>query len=365
MNQTAKLDRGSRGHGGRPRVRRILAATCAVAILAFFAAEALALWLHRTEGSAPLPAALGNFPRIRETLTSQPDREEFSFAVVGDTRGGSTFERIAERLRDEPLSFCVNLGDFVNRPSEAQHAFFRAEVAEELAFPFPLFLIAGNHDVDEKHFSLSRFEQLYGPTIFSFPYQDCLFVFLRVLPDGQSNRESLDFLRGLADSDARRRYRHIFVFTHVPPPISRDFETKECDGSDEFVSLIDRLNPDYVICGDYHGYARIERRDTAYLVTGGGGAPLRDANFGHFHHAIVIHVDPDSVSERILYVDEEHESEDRLEKYMLVGLLPWLDRYRAAAFALNLLLLVALASCVRVTVFPGHPAAPKNKLDPA
>ena len=65
-----------------------------------------------TEGNAPLPAAFGNFERVRRLLASHEQREEFSFAVVGDRgTGAGTFKRIWEKLRDEPLSFMVHLGD--------------------------------------------------------------------------------------------------------------------------------------------------------------------------------------------------------------------------------------------------------------
>jgi len=47
-----------------------------------------------TEGKAPLPTAFGNFERVRALLKDGEQREEFSFAVAGDTQGTGTFEKL-------------------------------------------------------------------------------------------------------------------------------------------------------------------------------------------------------------------------------------------------------------------------------
>jgi len=312
-------------------------------ILLIFSFEGYLLLTWFTESRKELPPQFGNFPRNRERLSAEKSREEFAFAVVGDTRDGGTFDRIAEELRDEPLSFAVILGDFVSAASEDTHRFFRAQCADELALPFPVFLIAGNHDISDRGFPLSRFEEAYGPTIFSFPYQDCLFVFLRVLNRPESDSDSLEYLRRLIAEDAASKYRRTFVFMHVPPPISPDFVAKDYKDTRELVSLLDRLKPDYVIAGDYHGYARVERDGAAYLVTGGGGAPLEDAKYGRFHHAIVLKIGERSVSERILFVEENRDLEDRLEKYALTGgAYPWMAKHWFLVILLNLALAVGL-----------------------
>ncbi|OOP56430.1 MAG: hypothetical protein AYP45_09105 [Candidatus Brocadia carolinensis] len=90
----------------------------------FFFLESYALLVHHFEGKRDLNHLSGNFPQNREKLCHEKLKDEFSFAVVGDTKSSGTFEVIAEGLRKEPLSFLVFLGDFVYKGSEGEHNFF-------------------------------------------------------------------------------------------------------------------------------------------------------------------------------------------------------------------------------------------------
>jgi len=297
--------------------------------------EAYTFFVVYTEGNAPLPATFGNFERVRRLLASDEQREEFSFCVVGDTQGGQeTFEEIRKKLKDEPISFTVLLGDCVRKGTEGYHRFLRCEWAKELSSPFPVFYVVGNHDVDREKFPISRFEEIYGPTIFSFDYQGCLFIVLRILNRPYPTRENLEFLESLF-SARRQDYRKIFVFMHIPPPVSSDFSARRFENEKELVDLFDRYRVDYVIAGDYHGHARIKIKDTVYLVTGGGGAYLKGGKFGRFHHAIVLKVGQNSVSERILFVNPVEDVEDRAEELALAEVYPWIQKNWPVAILLN------------------------------
>lgn len=311
--------------------------------VSIFCLEFYALFVHHFEGKSDLSHVSGNFPQNREKLCHEKQKDEFSFAVVGDTKSTGTFERIAQELHHEPLAFNVFLGDFVYKGTEGEHNYFQAEYTNEFSFPFPSFFVVGNHDVDSRNFPISRFEEVYGPSIFSFEYQECLFIILRVLNSPYSNEESLQFLEKLVSEKDSSPYRKTFVFMHIPPPISSDCKARPFEGSDEIVSLIEKLNPDYVIAGDYHGYARITRKDTVFLVTGGGGAHLEEKKFGHFHHAVVLRVTKNSVSEKILVVNRDEDLEDRIERFALASVYPWLrGNWFATAFVNSLVLAISI-----------------------
>ncbi len=308
-------------------------------ILCFFSFEVYALLLQRFEGNEKLPPLSGNFMHVREVLTQEKPMEAFRFAVFGDTKSTGTFEKIADELKEEPLSFAVFLGDFVRRGTEGEHAYFKAELAREIAFPFPTFFLAGNHDIDTNNFPISRFEEVYGPSIFSFTYQECLFVFLRILDKPYSTKESLLFLEKLISEDASSRHRMIFVFSHIPPPVSSVIDAREFEGSEEFVSLVEKLHADYVITGDYHGYARVKKGNTVYLVTGGGGAHLKKNKYGCFHHAMVIDVSEDKVVENILFINRNEDLEDRIERFILADLYPWMKGHFVIIIFSNIILI--------------------------
>ncbi len=294
-----------------------------------------------------LPPMFGNFPANRAILENQPVKDEFSFAVVGDTRRNvGTFERISEELQGMPLDFAVLLGDCTTNPTVIEHQYFRTECAKEYAMPFPVFYVVGNHDVSPDTFPISYFEREYGPSIFSFVYQRCLFVVLGIFGDFSSTEDSITFLERL-DEFSLEKYRHIFVFMHYPPQLSPDFQGREFPQSQELISLFDKLGVDYVFTGDFHGYAQVKRRNTTYIVTGGGGAPLNEHYGKQFHHAIVMRVGKDFVTERIVSAPESKDIEDILERFAIREAWPWMKQNTIFVFALDggvLLLLFVLFS---------------------
>lgn len=307
----------------------------------FFCFETYTLFVYHFEGTKDLPLSFGNFPHNREKLTHSKQKDKFSFAVMGDTQSAGTFEEIANKLKDEPLAFTVFLGDFVRKGTEGEHNYFKAE-ALEFGFSYPVFFVVGNHDVDISNFPISKFEEIYGPSIFSFTYQECLFVFLRILNEPYSNKESLQFLERLIANDASSRHKKKFVFMHIPPPVSSDFTARQFEGADELVQLIEKLNADYVIAGDYHGYARITLGKTVYLITGGGGAHLEKNKFGYFHHALVLNVSKNHVSEKILVVNRNEKFEDSIERFALADVYSWQANNVIEVFLINIILVASI-----------------------
>jgi hypothetical protein len=301
------------------------------------------------EGDLPLPALFGNFPGVRGVLEKAPRKDHFSFAVIGDTVGLGTFEKISEQLRKLPLDFAVLLGDCAYKGTKFHHRYFRAECAEEYALPYPVFYVVGNHEVSVNHFPVSRFEETYGPSIFSFTYQDCLFVVLRTLDPPFNNADSIKFLKQLKDQNPEK-YRRRFVFMHIPPPISDSFVARHYSEWKELVALFKELAIDTVFSGDFHGYARVQYDGVNYVVTGGGGSPLDDdkTNIKQFHHAVIVTVHPDHIAEQILYVPGHFELEDYLEKAALANVYPWMEQNRLAVIGANIFFLTVLVVSFRV-----------------
>jgi len=319
------------------RIFKVLLLCVLLALVAF---EVYSIIVFNGEGRAELPPNFGNFQRIRDSLADGRQREQFSFVVVGDTRGHGTFERILEASGSEPLSFMLLLGDCVSYGTSEWHSYFRSEWAEYGELSFPVFYVVGNHDVYSEMFSIEEFEKNYGPTNFSFEYQGCLFIVLRVISEAGPADQACKFLESQL-SGRRNNYRKVFVFMHIPPLALPGLPGKHMVNSTAMVSLLDKYQVDYVIAGHYHGYSRTKRKNTVYLTSGGGGAHLKKNKFGAFHHAIMLTVGQDSVSEQILYVDRNESVEDSLECFALTRLYPWLKQNRVLAVALNALILGA------------------------
>jgi hypothetical protein len=314
-----------------------------VIIVAAFSLQGYAL-IVRHRGDSRLPEKFGNFPSNRAALESTPAKESFAFAVAGDTNSIGTFERLSKMLRKMPLDFLVLVGDASFGPTPDEHRFLRAEWAKELRMPFPTFYAVGNRDVGPE-FPIERFEQSYGPSNFSFEYQNCLFIVLRMLQEPFSNTDSLEFLRKFR-AEPLDKYRRRFVFVHIPPPVTPVYKTRAVPEGDELVALFDELKIDTVFSGHYHAYGRVRRAATNYIITGGGGDHLSKTPPGQFHHALIVRVAPDSVEEQLISVPETNDLEDRLEKSAITERWPMMRDNRKIIGAVDALGLFILIVCL-------------------
>lgn len=317
-----------------PILGNLLRTLGAVVIAGVLLLQVYALVIHR-EGDLPLPPMFGNFPAIRAILESAPAKDQFSFVVVGDINSTGTFERITDQLRKIPLEFAVLLGDGSYGPAEEEHRYLRAEL-HEYALAYPFFYVVGNRDVSPDRFPLDRFERDYGPSIFSFEYQQNLFIVLRTLPEPFTNEESLAFLAQFRDIP-RDRYRHRFVFMHIPPPMTPLFRQRAVPEGDQFIRLFDEIGIDYVFSGHYHRYARVRLGSTNYIVSGGGGSRLLTNPPGQFHHALIVQVRRDSVEEDIIAVPRHKSIEDGLEKFVITEVWPMMKRHPVGTTAVDVL----------------------------
>jgi len=332
---------GLRRFTGRRLWRGCLLALSPV-LLTLLALEVYVLAVEH-EGSLPLPPLVGNFPRVVSSLGAGPSAGAFTFAIVGDTKSMGTFERLWSELPKRRLAFGVLLGDCAYGGTEPDHRYLRAEWATELALPFPVFYVVGNHDVSEDRFPIPRFEETYGPSIFSFEYSGCLFVVLRTLKHPASNRQNVEFLRALIEKSPGK-YRKRFVFMHMPPSVCGEFTGRKFDQEQEIMSLVRQMGADFVFAGDFHGYGQVQRNGVTYVVTGGGGAHLRQ-KIGGVHHAVLVTVSEDSVSQQLVAVPRSEEIEDRLERFAISEVSPWMRANMPAVVVLNAVGLVWIWLC--------------------
>jgi hypothetical protein len=290
----------------------------------------------RSWSDTTAPPLLGNRPEVVAGLTDgQSEPEPFSFLVVGDTRSSTIFEEFYQEtaLAIVP-DFGIIIGDFVANPELNRHRFFMGELAE-WGMRFPVFVLAGNHDIVTKHERrLSRmydpvyvadFEKMYGPTNFSFTYRGCLFI-------GLNDAYRIDYLGYLEEVLAARRSDILmtFVFIHIPPPsiIEDSVQGRQMEGEAEFMRMMDEYNVDFVFAGDFHSYFRTDRGHTRYIVTGGGGSNLSGDPVRSFHHALLMKVDPanDRADETIYALKPTFDPGDDVETVMICLIYPVFER---------------------------------------
>ena len=158
---------------------------------------------------------------------------------------------IVHKLKQLSPDFVIHLGDITHpRPdhpayNDSAKAFY--EVFNNVGCP--VYLVAGNHDIGQKHYSgvpihpamsqgfvnnkmIAAYEEQFQRHFFSFEHESCLFVVINgmILNSGldyeKKQREWLETLL------ARNSGRRLFVFSHYPLYLSEADESVNFDNTD-------------------------------------------------------------------------------------------------------------------------------------
>jgi hypothetical protein len=257
----------------------------------------------------------------------------FSFLVIGDTHCSEKAETLVEAaLKEGKPSFMIILGDFVKSPDIWAHRLFLTEVTVETKFPFPIFLVPGNHDIDysslkikqkERRVTPEVYRSLYGAENFDFIFNNCLFIILGA--DRRNLTGCVAYLRDIFSKKGEGK-KYIFVFIHTPPKGL----AKYIDGfsyGEEFFSLLETYKVTTCFFGNHHGYWRGQRKGVNLVISGGGGGRLKKSKpeWGKFHHMLKVNVDENIVSEEMITLKGEMYIEDAFEGWIFTHLFPILQ----------------------------------------
>ncbi|MFC6669254.1 glycosyltransferase [Marinobacterium aestuariivivens] len=225
--------------------------------------------------------------RIQQRLQ---DRQQFSFAVVGNIRNSiGIFEhRIIPRLNASGVDFLVSSGNAVSGGGEDN---YRALFGSLGHLEVPYLLTFGEREYEE--FGSYRYYEHFGPHFFSFRAGNSRFIFLD--SSGKTPwRWQLLWLQDLLQrSDAARRF--LFV-SHppLPPPQAK------IDGEDllqpaafreALLRLIRQHRIDAVFSAQLPLYAERPLDGTRFFTTGGGGGLVLDRDKS-FYHYLQVSVSP-------------------------------------------------------------------------
>lgn len=197
----------------------------------------------------------------------------FRFVAYGDSRSHEDKHRaVVDAVIAEKPALVFNTGDVVNKgdvPTDWAR-FFRG--AAPLINHVPYYVAIGNHEKNHpdyfKYFAFPGNERYY-----SVDYAGVRFIALDTNMPYRMDPKQKAFLK---EELKAGRDDITFVFFHHPPYSSGKH------GSDEqlrglFGNLFKKGRVDAVINGHDHHYERAEPADgLVYVVTGGGGAELRD-----------------------------------------------------------------------------------------
>lgn len=211
-------------------------------------------------------------------------------ALYGDVRGGHLIHAsLIERIRDEDPDLVLATGDLVRSGSDEGdwQRFF--DLTEELLATVPYMSAQGNHDVGRAGDTRRRFSDMFilpelvagadpRPAWYgwsSFEVGDVHVILLD--SNAYDERAQLDWL-ALDLKAARKRGAKAIIAACHDGPFSRGEHGGNKLAAKKFVPLLVKHDAALLVSGHDHIYQRGKKDGLAYILSGGGGAPLYDVS---------------------------------------------------------------------------------------
>ncbi len=211
----------------------------------------------------------------RTITIDTPEKAEFEFAVIGDTQGmNHIFQDAVDDMSD--IEFLLHTGDLTPHSQiDEYHAVI--EVMEDA--DFPVYPTIGNHD--NRFNGTEIYEELIGPTEYSFVYSDYNFIFLDT-SELSLTEDQIDWI----DSQVLEDKQNVIV-THSPyyDPFGGD-HTLDPESDEMLEQYLSESSIDVFMAGHIHAYHEDVSHSMQRLITGGGGGSLVDG-VHHYTHVTV------------------------------------------------------------------------------
>jgi hypothetical protein len=260
-------------------VKIILASLC---ILLFIG---ITLW----NSSAPVPVNNRNQRELSRIVVDDP--HDFTFAVMGDNKGNrSVFEPLLRDIgQDKEIAFAIDDGDLVDGGTMSHYRLFLHQVQENVSIPF--LTAIGNHDLN-KNGSNSNYQDIFGPTYYSFRVGEGYFIVLDATTEAGLDKTERQWLERELQQGQAAKAR--FVFMHVPvfDPRGGKFHKSLPDKDQkDLLDLFRRYKVTHLFASHLHGYFSGVQAGVPYTVTGGAGGSLQGKEPEHFfYHYLKVHL---------------------------------------------------------------------------
>jgi 3',5'-cyclic AMP phosphodiesterase CpdA len=289
------------------------------------------------------------------SLSKPADASKFTFVLAGDNRPAHstcpqppTPGQIFSAVHDmkPAASFVLWTGDTISG-KDPNEAILKAQYAGFLNIAVtagvPVFNAPGNHEMDDANEVPSKamkdfYKKYMAGTYGAFSYGNSRFIALdseneptpvkltkqkstaegtvKSQPPGFITKEQLHLLKG--DLEANKDKAHVIIFMHHPV---KPYSSKTGLYEPSVKALKDIFknykNVSYVVSGHEHIYYNPQgpkdkltdppsRKDPSqppyYLISGGGGAPLKQGTPGSFFHYLIFKVDGDTITPTLVKV---------------------------------------------------------------
>ena len=257
----------------------------------------------------PLPEHDLNY----QALTTITDRYQdhngpLTFAFLADSKNSPVFRQVVRALNsDKSLQFAILGGDLVLYPEGDT---FKSFLRQRRDLEIPSLALPGNHDV--AFGTMDLYYQIFGRMYYSFVLGDTKFILLDNSNEKNLGLEQEAWLK--KELQDGLRYRHRFVFMHVPLWDPRDkpgvtvryaHSMKDPDTARRLEDLFLKYKVTTLFASHIHSYYEDHPRGLPTIISGGAGAELVGKDPEHtFYHYVRVIVNQDKVSTEVVKIDK-------------------------------------------------------------
>lgn len=201
--------------------------------------------------------------RNEEYRLVAPEKDDFSFAVMGDSQGHNDILEEALNMT-EGCDFVIHCGDLTPSGSATEFVAVEETLNESES---PVFTTPGNHDT--KNYGPGEYVSRLGPTQYAFDYGGVRFAFV----DSSDLNITVSQISWLKDTleGAQRKV----IVTHAPSydPFegNHTLDPASCERLQDFAIENDVTA---VFSGHVHAYYLLNVEGTDFVITGGTGGSL-------------------------------------------------------------------------------------------
>ena len=215
-----------------------------------------------------------------------PQASKIRFVVYGDNQNKrdetcAGHRKIVTVIRKLQPEFVIHMGDLISQDGLKAWGKWWFEPTAPLVRNTPIFPCWGNTEVSHQKENWRRIFALPGnETWYEFTWGNARFI---ALYSFGKTREQTAFLEKTL-ADAAKKDQFVFVYFHVPPyssgPYGRRQEGKRYWKT--WCPLLEKYKVTAVFHGHEHCYEHAVVNGVHYVITGGGGAGLRDVGKSDF-----------------------------------------------------------------------------------
>ena len=205
--------------------------------------------------------------------------EPFTIAAYGDTRSDrAAHQAVVDSIIEHKPDLVINSGDLVRDGTVLSQWDVFFDTTKELMKSVPYYPVLGNHERNAQYyydfFSLPAGGGKENEQWYSFDYGNTHFVCLD--SNDRRSKEQLAWLEDDLERASKQAQWIVVVFHH--PPYSSGSHGSQFATMPNWLNAFEAFGVNLVINGHDHQYERSFRNGIWYIVSGGGGAPLRKVN---------------------------------------------------------------------------------------